>query len=151
MLRVIKFTTLYLILSFIIGSFFYSEYSYSLVAGTIKVVKQTDPPGFGVFDFTLDTVPPSAEENFCLSDGDTDTFLNLAPDTYLITEKTLPPGFDLVNISCVIVGGNGSTIDDTDLPNGTVTITLKADDEVTCTYLNLGNGTIIIEKQNPYC
>jgi len=140
MLRVTRLTSLYLILFFLIGGFFYSQYSYSL--GTINIVKDTVPPGFGPFSFTL---APSTF--FSLSDGDPPFSITDLPTaaTYVITETTLPAGFDLMNINCVVQGMGGSMFV-VNVMDGNVTIDLEANDVVTCTFVNQGSGTIIIQK-----
>lgn len=139
MLRDTRFRRIYLILLFLIGGFLYSEYSLAQT-GTINIIKDTVPAGFGPFNFTFDGTP------FILSDGGLAPFNNLpAPDTYVVTETLLPAGFDLDDIICAVQGMGGSMAVKNLLARS-VTITLEADDTVTCTFVNEGNGTITIQK-----
>jgi hypothetical protein len=133
--------------------------------GAIKIIKHTDPRGKDqVFSYTsnLPAEPPGtvggvaqggvtcpgntsagvqADGSFCLNDagnsagGDSagNTVYNnaLQAGMYTVTEGADPSGFTFENLSCT--GGTTST-------NGkTVTINLKPNDQVVCTYVNQQN------------
>jgi hypothetical protein len=126
--------------------------------GEIKIIKHTDPRGLNQqFSYTsnLPTVPSGGDcsgvdgsGNFCLNDngntaGDsganTVDETNLPPNTYTVTEGADPTGFALESLSCS--GGTTST------SGKTATITLAANDVVTCTYVNQQQlGAIKITK-----
>jgi hypothetical protein len=130
--------------------------------GKIVIKKVTDPAGGTGFDFTDDIANPNS---FTLDDGQSETFLDVLPGTYAVTE-TVPSGWDLTDLVCVDPTGDSSDAgatattsgwDLTDLvcvdPTGdssdagaTATIELDPGETVTCTYTNTELGSITIIK-----
>ncbi len=96
----------------------------------IIVEKQTNPDG-STESFTFD--PSWSDDNFQLSDGQTNDSGDLDPGTYSVTE-TVPAGWDLTSADCT--GTNEADA-----------ITLAAGETVTCTFTNTQQGRIIVEKQ----
>jgi Prealbumin-like fold domain len=114
--------------------------------GAITIIKHTDPRGLDqVFNYTSN-LPANANAggvsgidasgNFSLNDkGNTsgDSALNTVSEqafagSYTVTEGADPAGFAFESLTCT--GGTTST------SGKTATITLAADDNVTCTYVN---------------
>ena len=114
--------------------------------GNITVIKHTDPRGLDqVFSYTSN-LPANAQAggvagidangNFSLNDkGNTsgDSTLNTVSEqafagTYTVTEGADPSGFAFESLTCT--GGT------TSISGKIATITLAADDNVTCTYVN---------------
>ena len=112
--------------------------------GEITVEKETIPAGAeGEFDFTLEN---SVTENFTLEDGDSETFDELQAGDYTITEDDPGPLFALVDIECTGTHEDNINID---LANRSVTISLEADDSVTCKFTNeLQTGALLIHKDS---
>ncbi len=119
--------------------------------GSIKIVKNALPnnltdfsftaSGTGVSGFTLDddSGVPGADSTY----ANEKLFSNLAAGQYTFTESAVS-GWDLTNISCP----NATIVEN--LVNRTVTITLAAGQNVTCTFENKQRGQIIVTKQtNP--
>lgn len=101
-----------------------------VLPATIIVEKLTDPVAEGTFAFTGDIAAELGHEDSASSE--------VLPGTYTVTE-TVPEGWALIDISCT-AGGSG------DVDTGTATYTVASGDEVTCTYTNTNEGTVIIEK-----
>ena len=94
----------------------------------IIVIKQTNPDGDQQpFAFT------ASYGNFSLSDGQQNDSGDLDPDTYSVAE-TVPQGWDLESATC----------SDESSP---ALIDLDAGETVICTFLNVKDSKIIIEKQ----
>ena len=111
--------------------------------GTINIVKDSDPDDAQAFDFT-DNVPGSAGTFTLIDDGiadSTETFTNVLPDTYTVTETPVPAGWDLTDITCDDNNSSGVTA------TGVATINVEPGETVTCTYTNTKRGNIIVEKQ----
>ena len=104
--------------------------------GTIVIEKVTDPTGGTGFDFTDDIANPNS---FTLDDGQSETFLDVLPGTYAVTE-TVPSGWDLTDLVCVDPTGDSSDA------GATATIELDPGETVTCTYTNTELGSITIIK-----
>lgn len=102
--------------------------------GSITIIKQTNPDGSPqLFDFALTGgVTGSAQ----LSDGQSDTFNDLMPGNYTITE-TIPTGWSSgISVLC----GDASYGHPT-------TLSLAAGQDITCTFTNTRNtGSITITK-----
>lgn len=99
--------------------------------GSITVVKQTDPENSEVdFPFAF------GKESFTLTGGESKTFTNLVPGTYSVAEdeENLPEGWSLGPATC----------DDGSRPSE---IVLSAGETVTCTFVNVQDGEIVVEKQ----
>lgn len=115
--------------------------------GTVKIIKHTDPRGLDQdFGFTASTgLSPSS---FTLNDNatNTQTFLNVQPGTYTVTEGTEPDGYLLESLTCTASGSGASGSQHAaDSPQADITVT--AGSTVTCTYTNQATGTINIIKQ----
>ncbi len=87
---------------------------------------------------------------------DTETFENVLPGTYVVSETELPQDWDLTNLECVSTNTTstfsltGSNVDtpDFELGDDTATINLAPGDTVNCTYTNTDRrGTIEIAAQ----
>jgi hypothetical protein len=105
--------------------------------GTINIVKQTDPDG-ATDSFGFTTTGGLSPATFNLTDGGTRTYSNVLAGQYTVTENAAAG--DLTSIVC----SGGTT--NVDLANRKVTITLAADDNVTCTFNNTLKGSILVHK-----
>jgi len=80
----------------------------------------------------------AANKRFVLDDdadptlGNTQTFEKLKAGTYVIQQLATPEG-PLVQIRCVSSGTDNNTLD---LPNGTATVVLEANESVVCTFVD---------------
>ncbi len=103
--------------------------------GGIIVAKQTDPDG----DPLLFTFSGSAAG--MIGDGQTIEVLDLMPGAYT-SEETVPTGWDLVSIVCDDnnSGANKSNPAQADF-------NVEPGEVVTCTFLNVKQGSIIVEKE----
>ncbi|MDY6876711.1 MAG: GEVED domain-containing protein [Chloroflexota bacterium] len=101
-------------------------------AGSINIVKETDPDGGTGFDFTGDL------GDFGLDDGDNQMFTGLSAGDYDVTE-VMPAGWGLDGVVCA--GGDSDPIS-----NG-VTIHLDSDEAILCTFTNVRLGSITIVKE----
>jgi len=99
--------------------------------GTITVTKATQN-GDGTFNFgTSGGLAPAA---FDLSNGQTQTFVNVPSGDYTVTESSLPDGWSLVGLSCVPTGsGTSATPSLADL---TASITISGGGTVDCLFTN---------------
>lgn len=107
--------------------------------GTIVVVKNVEGAN-GEFDFTRDW--PAADTAFTLTttgpeDSGSETFANLAPGAYSVSELA-EDGYDGV----VVCSDDSALI--TDL---TAAITLDAGETITCTWTNTQRGTLVVVKE----
>ena len=110
--------------------------------GTINIVKDTVPDAAQDFSFTDDIAAPNA---FMLDDDadgtllDTETFNNVAPGTFTVTEAAVA-GYSTA-VSCADPD-NGSTMAGTNA----ATIDLDGGETITCSFTNTLLGTINIIK-----
>jgi len=96
-----------------------------ITTGTIVIAKATQPGGGLEFGFEETIVG----QGFVLDDGEIETFSNVSPGTYTVTEG--PSGeHQLSAISCDDVDSNG------DLASRTATINVAAGETVRCTFTN---------------
>jgi plastocyanin len=109
--------------------------------GTIVIKKVTDPASDTTTDFNFTATGNVTPTTFTLKNGDTLTYVNVAPGTYTVTEAALP-GWALTNLVCVDPSGN-STVD---LGAGTATLQVASGETVTCTFTNVQRGKIIVKK-----
>lgn len=102
--------------------------------GEIIIEKVTDPASDTTteFGFTL-TGPGSTNKAFSLVNGGSDSTPGLQPGTYVATEATVPPGWDLDSAVC----SDGSEAD---------AIDLAASETVTCVFTNLARADLHIVK-----
>lgn len=99
----------------------------ALATGTIEIKKVTDPAGRTGFGFTDNIEAPNS---FSLDDGGTQTFNDVLPGTYTVTEGAPGSFFALDDIVCVDPSG-GTTVS-----GSTATIDVASDETVTCTFTN---------------
>jgi hypothetical protein len=105
--------------------------------GGITVHKKTVPspdPTTNTFDYTSPGLTPAS---FTMVDGGTQSFGNqVQAGTYTITETDANQNnFTLSAINCTVTGSGGSTTSNS-LGTGAVTINLKPQDSVDCTFVN---------------
>ena len=104
--------------------------------GSIKVIKHTNPRGLdqafsyttsgsGLSGFSLNDAGNSSGDNA----ANTKLFSSLHPGAYSVTEAADPAGFAFASLNCT--GGANITI-----TGRTASITLAADENVVCTYVN---------------
>jgi hypothetical protein len=109
--------------------------------GTITIIKDTVPDGATVFGFTGDLgafqLSDSSPENKSV------TFTSLTAGAYDVTETLPVPGFDLTAITCVDPD-SGTTVN---VGAGTASIDLDDGEVVTCTFVNVQQGSITIVKE----
>ncbi|MGH8990074.1 MAG: prealbumin-like fold domain-containing protein, partial [Acidimicrobiia bacterium] len=112
------------------------------------IIKETAVGLPEVFGFTAD--PPLVPETFGLSDGQTQTYLDVAAGSYTVTQDELifaaetivQPGTILLSVDCDDDNSTGS------VPNRTAEITLEPGETVTCEFVNvLQQGQIIVRKE----
>jgi plastocyanin len=118
---------------------------------SITIIKQTDPNGAtGSFSFSHNVgsnSDPTVTTPFSLSDGGSQTFTNVVPNTYSVTEAALA-GFDLVasgdgyTTGCVDATTNSSIT----LATGVASINLAPGESVTCTFVNRQRATVSLLK-----
>jgi uncharacterized cupredoxin-like copper-binding protein len=116
------------------------------ICGTITIIKDTvlDDPQ----DFSYTTTGGLSPSSFSLDDdsdntlSNTQTYTNIAPGTYTVTESLPVSGFDLTNLVCV-ERDSETTVN---IAMGTATIDLDPGESVTCTYTNTKKGSINIIK-----
>ena len=107
------------------------------------VIRKNTVGGDDTFGYSA-TGGISSSFNLATSGGTaSQSFTNISPGSYTVTESTLPAGWDFSNLVCVDED-SGSTID---LANRKANIDLDPGETVTCTFTNTKLGKIIIEKQ----
>jgi hypothetical protein len=111
--------------------------------GTIVIKKETTPDG-ATDSFGYTASSPLDPATFNLKDGESQTYDDIQAGQYVITENSLPSGWDLSSINCTV---NGDSVATTDVDNEKVTIDLAPTETVTCTFNNTKRGKIIVEKQ----
>ena len=114
----------------------------TLDEGTINITKVTVPPGVTGFGFT--TSLPGGP--FTLDHGQTQTYTNVTPGPYSVTEDD-PFPITLGSLVCVEDGGVASVAD---VPAFTATINLAPGETVTCTFTNIQNTPPIANAGGPY-
>jgi len=109
-----------------------------LQAGTINIVNAASPADNTVFNFTDTIVAPNS---FTLQNPGTitKTFATVPMGTYTVTEQALN-GWTLHDITCDDANSSG------DKNTGAATIRLEGGETVTCTFDNIENDTIIVNK-----
>ena len=107
--------------------------------GSIHIVKQTTPDGAAQsFAFTT----TGGLGTFNLTDGQTQDFNDVAAGGYTVTETAPTDPWEFWKIECT--GGS------TSISSRTVTITLAANDDVTCTYFNREKPQVkLVKVLNP--
>ena len=113
----------------------------SQATGTIVITKQTAPTNQGEFGFTHNI---TATTTFTLAGGQSETFLNVAPGTYRVTEAIVPL-WRLVDLRCD--DGNSPGPSSGDVGTRTATITVGQGERVTCIFSNVKLGSITFVKK----
>jgi len=110
------------------------------LTGTIIINKFTIPSSTTSFGFTDNITAPNS---FSLAHGDTITFNDVLPGTYIVTEDDPGPFYALTGMACLDPdGGSGANV-----ATRTATIDLDPGETVECSFENdLQTGTIIINK-----
>ncbi len=98
--------------------------------GTIVVSKETKPQSDQTFKFKL------RGKEFKLADGDSETFDELAPGNYKLSEFD-KSGWDLDTLKCKDPSGNTAV----DRQDASALIRLKAGETVKCTFTNVAQHT----------
>lgn len=124
-------------------------------ASGITIIKESVPnspmnfafTGGTLGNFTLDDAIPDDNDGFT----DNQIFTNLLPGTYTIGEPVpLPTGWDILDIVCTGATNSQVTIGtDADFDGGdsAVTINLKPNEQVICTFTNTKRGSVKIVKE----
>ncbi len=108
--------------------------------GTI-VINKTAAGGDDTFDYTASGtgLPPTFQITTSGGSG-SQTFANLTPGSYTVTEQAPPAGWDFTSLVCTDPDGGTTVV------GPTANIDLDAGETVTCTYTNTKRGTIVINK-----
>jgi hypothetical protein len=114
--------------------------------GTVVVRKQTSPdeePNATDFGFT--STGGLTPGSFSLKDDGVQTFTDLVPGQFSVTEDAPTGAYSLEHIDCIDATGNTTT----SLETRTASIDVAGGETVTCTFTNrkAPNGTIIVRKQ----
>jgi hypothetical protein len=109
-----------------------------LQAGTINIVNAASPADNTVFNFTDTIVAPNS---FTLQNPGaiTKTFATVPVGTYTVTGQPLS-NWVLQDLTCDDANSSG------DKTTGVATINLEVGETVTCTFTNIENNTIIVNK-----
>ena len=95
--------------------------------GTVIITKDTAPSGGSGFTFTESITG----DGFMLDDGGSETFTNVAPGTYMVTEQDpASSGYSLAEISCEDADSTG------DVNTRTATVRVDGGETVRCTFVN---------------
>jgi hypothetical protein len=109
--------------------------------GSIHIKKQTNPDG-ATQSFAFTTTGGLTPSTFNLIDGGTQDFNDVAAATYTVSETAPTDPWEFEKIECT--GGS------TSISSRTVTITLAANDDVTCTYFNRQKPQVkLVKVLNP--
>jgi Ca2+-binding RTX toxin-like protein len=114
--------------------------------GTVIIRKQTDPDeNPNTTDFGFSATGGLTPGTFSLKDDGTQTFNNVTPGSYTVTEDAQTAPWSLDSIDCV----DATTNTTTDVPNRKATIDVAPGETVICTFTNkkAQNGTIVVHKQ----
>ncbi len=117
--------------------------------GTITFIKDANPHSTQGFYFNYEANPYEIGDFILKDDNDGDTsdrvtFTAIPAGTYAWREDTTLAGWNLTNISCQESKTANST---TNINFGRANIILEPGENVTCTFTNTKNGTVVIEKQ----
>jgi len=129
--------------------------------GQVTIVKNTDPRNIDQdFSYTS-TIPnpatgsttPSCTSDatpasFTLNDGagktNTEDCVNVPAANYTVTEGTEPANFTLESLTCTVTGGGSGSQDGVNLFQADITVVPGG--HVTCTYVNMATGAILVTK-----
>ena len=116
----------------------------AILAPATIVIRKVAVGGDDTFAYTTNGGLSPSSFNIATSGGNgSQSYANIAPGSYTVTESAPPAGWDFTNLVCVDED-TGSTVD---LATRTANIDLDPGETVTCTYTNSKRGKIIIEKQ----
>lgn len=115
--------------------------------GQIDIIKATTPSSTNIFEFSHDvvgnTVPASP---FDLAAGTPQSFLEVLPGSYQITETDPTPAYDLNDIICL--DGVGNVVDSSvDIIARTATVNVDPGETVQCQFFNIERGSLTVVKQ----
>src|SRR3989442_9640966 len=120
--------------------------------GQIVVDKVTSPSGDPT-SFSFSTTG-TGYASFSLTDAATPNGQTLSPGAYSVSEA-IPAGWDLTGLSCVSSLGTRTFTTSTPAPSApgtaTASITLAANDTVTCTFTDTKRGQIVVEIGSAPC
>jgi hypothetical protein len=106
------------------------------------IKKLTDPSTDTTASFGFTATGGISPASFALKNGETATFISVAPGTYTVTESAVPTGWTLTSLVCVDPTGNTTTT----LSMAKATIDLASGETVTCTFTNSQSGTLTVAK-----
>ena len=106
---------------------------------TIKIEKVTIPENDNVDFLFASNIPFEAAQSFSLIGGEDIDFINVPPGTFVVQEQ-FENGYTLTGLVC---DDEGSSVN---LATRSATIDVDPNENITCTFTNSQNGTIIIEK-----
>ncbi|WP_053062324.1 hypothetical protein [Photobacterium aquae] len=109
--------------------------------GTIIIHKQTKPKYGEGFSFTHD-IDPNVNP-FNLDHGQYQRFDGVLPGSYNIVETDPGPDYSLANLTCSESSAINSQID---IASRQVSIELEPGELIECTYTNVKNGMVILDK-----
>ena len=116
----------------------------AILAPATIVIRKVAVGGDDTFAYTTTGGLSPSSFNIATTGGNgSQSYANIAPGSYTVTESAPPAGWDFTNLVCVDED-TGSTVD---LASRTANIDLDPGETVTCTYTNTKRGKIIIEKQ----
>ena len=111
--------------------------------GTLIMRKQTLPDGApDVFGYTISG--PNTNDSGSLTDGDMTQVDNAKSGAWELTESLPAADWHLGDISCTSALGTSTFVKD--LPNGKATVQLAPGDTMDCTFTNVEDETITVEK-----
>ena len=122
-------------------------------AGKITVVKDARPDSAQDFEFTI-TAPNAGNDTLLDDDADptlsNETHSRVAPGNVTVRETPVP-GWTLASVTCTVAainqtGGTPVTPVATDLANGSVTVSVADDKNVTCTFVNTREAGVVVDK-----
>ncbi|MGH2526847.1 MAG: prealbumin-like fold domain-containing protein, partial [Actinomycetota bacterium] len=113
----------------------------AILAPANLLIEKVAVGGDATFDYTSTGGLSPASFPIATSGGNgSQSFTNIAPGSYTVTESALPAGWDFTSLQCVDEDGNSSA-------NGmTSNIVLAAGETATCTYTNTLRGSIVVDK-----
>jgi plastocyanin len=115
--------------------------------GSIVIKKETNPDGAsGSFSFAHNVgsnSDPTVTTPFSLSDGGSQTFTNVKPGNYTVTESNPTPAFDLESLDC----DDDASATPSTTAGLVATVKVDPGETVTCTYTNKKRATVTLNKR----
>lgn len=122
-------------------------------AGKITVIKDARPDSAQDFQFTI-TAPNASNDTWLDDDSDptlsNETHSRVAPGNVTVRETPVP-GWNLASVTCTQAainqtGGTPVTPVSVDLADGSVTVAVADDKNVTCTFVNTREARVQVDK-----